>query len=93
KFRADMARWWYQVNPDWRERSGAGFVLTRGDGDLSGLFCTGQNGLVSVVKCLKFWWEMFDDPSLEEQEPDRREWMMAADDVAWTFEKLHEQMR
>ncbi|KAI5823235.1 hypothetical protein K523DRAFT_255519, partial [Schizophyllum commune Tattone D] len=69
------------------------FVLGRGDGDLSSLYCTGQNGLVSLVKRLKWWWEILEDPLIDEKERGRAEWREAVDDVAWTLKLLLEQKR
>ncbi|KAL1711661.1 hypothetical protein EV715DRAFT_169720, partial [Schizophyllum commune] len=91
KFRASMAAWWRQINPEWRTEGiddAQGLALTRGKGDLMSLYCTGQNGLVSVVVCLRWWWELFSDPLVEEQEGDRAAWCAAVDDVSWAFSKM-----
>ncbi|KAI5836573.1 uncharacterized protein SCHCODRAFT_01111296 [Schizophyllum commune H4-8] len=62
------------------------FTLRREAGDWSVLYCTGANGLVSIVKCMKWWWEMLDE--VDEQPGDRDEWRAAAADVAWTFKQV-----
>ncbi|KAL1725058.1 hypothetical protein EV714DRAFT_240257 [Schizophyllum commune] len=89
KFRLDMRTWWARINPTWHTSptaAGAAFALRRVDGDWSCMLCTGQNGLISVVKCMKWWWEMIGE--VDEQPGDRDEWRAAAADVAWAFEQV-----
>ena len=89
RFRLDMRTWWARINPTWRTSptaAGAAFALRRVDGDWSCMLCTGQNGLISVVKCMKWWWEMIGE--VDEQPGDRDKWRAAAADVAWAFEQV-----
>lgn len=87
RFRHEMKNWWANINPTWRRALGAdSFPLQRGSGDWSHMHKTGKNGLVSVVKCIKWWWEMLEE--VDEQSGDRDEWRAAAADVAWTFEQV-----
>ncbi|KAL1741831.1 hypothetical protein HDZ31DRAFT_44591, partial [Schizophyllum fasciatum] len=89
KFRHDMRIWWAHINPTWRTSptaAGTAFALRRVDGDWCCMHCTGQNGLISVVKCMKWWWEMIGE--VDEQPGDRNEWRAAADDVAWAFKQV-----
>ncbi|KAL1658893.1 hypothetical protein GGF50DRAFT_66368, partial [Schizophyllum commune] len=95
QFCVDMKKWWHALNPPWRARTSA-FALNRdgdGDGDWSSLYCVGQNGLISLIVCLKWWWEMLDDEDVEEQEGDREEWCEAVEDVAWVLGRVLEQYR
>ncbi|KAL1740790.1 hypothetical protein HDZ31DRAFT_24614, partial [Schizophyllum fasciatum] len=84
-FRDDMRLWWHHINPKWRLPT-ATFALERGEGDWSSLFCSGKNGLVSVVKCVKWWWDLLDD--VDEEDDDRDEWRLAVEEVAWVFEQV-----
>ncbi|KAL1698449.1 hypothetical protein EV121DRAFT_297180 [Schizophyllum commune] len=90
KFREDMKAWWHAINPDWRPRS-TSFSLGRGEGDWSKLFCPGQNGLISVVKCLKWWWELLEE--IDEIADDRAQWFDAVDEVTYTLGELYEQQQ
>ncbi|KAL1739184.1 hypothetical protein HDZ31DRAFT_49794, partial [Schizophyllum fasciatum] len=88
KFRDNMASWWRALNPEWRHGSTGTFALDRGQGDWSQLYYTGKNGLVSLVVCLKWWWEMLDYEEVEEEDGDREEWHNAVKDVSWAFQQV-----
>ncbi|KAL1698372.1 hypothetical protein EV121DRAFT_218278 [Schizophyllum commune] len=85
KFRKNMSLWWRNINPTWRE-STPSFALARHDGDWAALYRPGKNGLISVVKCMKWWWDLLED--VDEEESDRSEWRAALEDVIWTFEQV-----
>ncbi|TRM56353.1 hypothetical protein BD626DRAFT_357867, partial [Schizophyllum amplum] len=57
KFRSDMKTWWHNLNPEWRKKDDSHFELAREAGDFSQLYYPGINGLVTLVKSLKWWWE------------------------------------
>ncbi|KAL1724920.1 hypothetical protein EV714DRAFT_240358 [Schizophyllum commune] len=93
EFRHAFQEWWHHINPPWRLAlsSSMAFALDRRDGDWSPLYRPGKNGLISVVKCLKWWWDLLLD--VDEEEGDREVWREAVEEVAWTFEQVLNQQR
>ncbi|TRM56367.1 hypothetical protein BD626DRAFT_414108, partial [Schizophyllum amplum] len=81
-FKDAIWAWWSDINPSWRERDKGRVVPCRGEGDFSGLCCTGQNGLLSVLKCLKWLFDMEKAPNGSE------DWRTLVDDVRWVLERL-----
>lgn len=52
-FSTDWWAWWKAINPGWRLKDGA--LLQEGAGSWDVLRNPGQNGLLNVVVCLKWW--------------------------------------
>ncbi|KAJ7728989.1 hypothetical protein B0H14DRAFT_2409818 [Mycena olivaceomarginata] len=72
--------WWKAINPEWRLRDGE--LIQEGNGSWTVLRCPGQNGLLNVVVCLKWWYCAMETPS--------DAWKSAVLDVKWVLEKILE---
>ena len=70
--------WWRILNPDWRQRNGE--LVQEGEGSWDVLRCLGQNGLLNVVVCLKWWFSSMETPS--------DGWKRAVADVKWVLKSM-----
>ena len=71
------------MNPSWRNRDESGRLVVGagGSGPWDTLICPGQNGLISVLACLSWWFE-------EEHSSDR--WREAVSDVLWVLHGIEQ---
>ncbi|KAJ7770671.1 hypothetical protein B0H16DRAFT_1306430, partial [Mycena metata] len=74
--------WWTDINPAWWVKEGK---LTRdeeGEGEDSWdvLRILGQNGLLNVVVCLR-WWRVVEGKDTED-------WIKAVEDVRWVLQRM-----
>ncbi|KAJ7860854.1 hypothetical protein B0H14DRAFT_2350494 [Mycena olivaceomarginata] len=72
--------WWKAINPEWQLHDGE--LIQEGNGSWTVLRCPGQNGLLNVVVCLKWWYCAMETPS--------DAWKSAVLDVKWVLEKILE---
>ncbi|KAJ7840612.1 hypothetical protein B0H14DRAFT_2360567 [Mycena olivaceomarginata] len=71
-------QWWTRINPEWRVVDGA--LVKEGDGDWEELRCPGQNGLLNVLACLKWWRNALGRET--------EDWLDAVRDVAWALSQM-----
>ncbi|KAL1738776.1 hypothetical protein HDZ31DRAFT_50461, partial [Schizophyllum fasciatum] len=85
-YQETMWAWWMELNPSWRRGKKRNHLLKpKNPGDWSPLHRTGQNGLLTVLKGLKWFFEM-------EQKPQGSpRWRAFADDVEWVLQGLLQQ--
>ncbi|KAL1738232.1 hypothetical protein HDZ31DRAFT_51307 [Schizophyllum fasciatum] len=85
-FQEAMWGWWIELNPSWRKSKKHDKLLKpKAHGDWSPLHRTGQNGLLSVIKGLKWLFEM------EEKPAGSARWHVLFDDVNWALRGMLEQ--
>ncbi|TRM60910.1 hypothetical protein BD626DRAFT_538450 [Schizophyllum amplum] len=85
-FQDGMWAWWYEVNPSWRKgNTGNRLLKPKVSGDWAPLHHTRPNGLLSVLKGLKWLFEM------ENVRKGSKKWCTLMDDVEYAFENLLEQ--
>ena len=70
--------WWSGLNPPWRQHDESGKLIIngRGEGPWECLVCLGQNGPISVLACLSWW---FGGKGLSDR------WKDAVRDVLWAL--------
>ncbi|KAF8205186.1 hypothetical protein K438DRAFT_1529246, partial [Mycena galopus ATCC 62051] len=77
-FAAQWWTWWTAINPSWRHVID-GKPVMEGEGSWASLKCPGQNGLLNVLACLKWWGAALNGESAE--------WLEAMRDVGWALEQ------
>ncbi|KAK7045901.1 SERTA domain-containing protein 3 [Paramarasmius palmivorus] len=77
--------WWNSMMPGWRTRSADGHWERSGEGDWGALRCPGQNGLLSIMACLRWW--LIKDSKASVREADSS-WQALFADVCWVMEEL-----
>ncbi|KAJ3714470.1 hypothetical protein C8R42DRAFT_591169, partial [Lentinula raphanica] len=83
---ADFAsQWWVwysMISPQWRERDALGRIVVNGTGkgDWDEFDRSGQNGMLSLVVSLHWWYCHLDGPSLD--------WTSALRDISWVISEL-----
>ncbi|KAJ3765812.1 hypothetical protein FB446DRAFT_654704 [Lentinula raphanica] len=79
--------WYSMFNPEWRERNQFGRIIVNGsgDGDWDEFNRPGQNGMLSLLVSLHWWYHRLDGPS-----PD---WVSAFHDVSWVLAELVKENR
>lgn len=55
-FGTEVMAYWERISPEWRERNGQGGMNRTGSGSWLKLRFPGQNGLLSVLACLRWWY-------------------------------------
>ncbi|KAF8193117.1 hypothetical protein K438DRAFT_1589591 [Mycena galopus ATCC 62051] len=78
-FAVQWWKWWATINPSWR-RVVDGKLVKEGEGPWASLKCPGQNGLLNVLACLKWWGAALNGVS--------GEWLEAVKDVGWALEQM-----
>ncbi|KAJ3751970.1 hypothetical protein EV360DRAFT_56019 [Lentinula raphanica] len=81
-FGSQWWRWYSMINPEWRERNAFGRIVVdgSGEGDWDEFDRSGQNGMLSLLVSLHWWYHHLDSPS-----PD---WLSALRDVSWVLSEL-----
>ncbi|KAF8215249.1 hypothetical protein K438DRAFT_1562090 [Mycena galopus ATCC 62051] len=77
-FAAQWWKCWTAINPSWRWVNGK--LVMEGEGEWASLKCPGQNGLLNVLACLKWWGAALNRESAE--------WLEAVRDVGWALEQM-----
>ncbi|KAJ3766758.1 hypothetical protein FB446DRAFT_653286, partial [Lentinula raphanica] len=83
EFTSEWWGWYSIINPEWRERDAAtGRIVVNGsgEGDWEQFDHPGQNGMLSLVVSLNWWYQRLDSPS--------HEWSAALRDVSWVISEL-----
>ncbi|KAF8183264.1 hypothetical protein K438DRAFT_1599921 [Mycena galopus ATCC 62051] len=78
-FSAQWWNWWIAINPSWRCVVDGKLVM-EGEGTWASLKCSGQNGVLNVLACLKWWGAALKGESAE--------WLEAVRDVGWVLEQM-----
>ncbi|KAJ3817221.1 hypothetical protein F5880DRAFT_1493276 [Lentinula raphanica] len=84
------SEWWVRYsmfNPQWRERDASGRIVVNGEGegDWDEFNRPGQNGMLSLVVSLHWWYHRLDSPSSD--------WLSALRDIAWVLSELVKENR
>ena len=78
-----MWAWWVDLNPSWRKgKKQDRLTKPKNHGDWSPLHHTGVNGLLTVLKGLKWFFEM------EEKPKGSARWRVMLEDVEWALKGL-----
>ncbi|KAJ3819153.1 hypothetical protein F5880DRAFT_1452038, partial [Lentinula raphanica] len=80
-FSASVLAYWRSLNPEWRLGSN-GELLCEVKGSWTKLRFPGQNGLLSIVACLHWWYD------LEDRSQGIEDWLEAVQDVSWSLESM-----
>ncbi|KAJ3840330.1 hypothetical protein F5878DRAFT_674973 [Lentinula raphanica] len=82
KFASQWWAWYSIINPEWRERDAVGKIVVNGtgEGDWEEFDRAGQNGMLSLVVSLHWWYRRLDSPSSD--------WLSALRDVSWVISEL-----
>ncbi|EEB88825.1 hypothetical protein MPER_13160 [Moniliophthora perniciosa FA553] len=83
-FGQSVITWWDSMMPSWRTRDENGCWAQTGEGDWGVLCCPGQNGLLSVLACLR-WWLIAEGGDVENASA---LWRSLFSDVCWVMEQL-----
>ena len=84
-----MWRWWSSLNPQWRERNADGRVAKAGGsaGDWLSMHYPGINGFLSVLKGVKWWFD------LEGKPQGSHGWLELVRDIQWALDGVWDQLR
>ncbi|KAJ3751922.1 hypothetical protein F5878DRAFT_549901 [Lentinula raphanica] len=85
EFASQWWKWYSMINPEWRERDALGRIVVNGsgEGDWDEFDRSGQNGMLSLVISLYWWYRRLDNPS--EPSPD---WLAGLRDISWVLSEL-----
>ncbi|KAI5890880.1 uncharacterized protein SCHCODRAFT_02734338 [Schizophyllum commune H4-8] len=88
-WKASIWRWWSSLNPQWRQRNTDGKVgKGRGTaGDWLCLHYPGLNGHLSVLKGVKWWFDLEGNPG------GSRSWLELVEDIQWALDGVLKQLR
>ncbi|EEB97225.1 hypothetical protein MPER_03502 [Moniliophthora perniciosa FA553] len=88
QFPQSVITWWDSMMPSWRTQNQDGHWAQTGEGDWGILHCPGQNGLLSVLACLR-WWLIAEGGEVEQAS---ELWRYLFSDVCWVMEQLQKEM-
>ncbi len=82
-FTDNVWSWWSSINPSWRLRDEKGRLVVGagGSGPWEELLRPGQNGLVSVLVCLMWWFR---------KDGETAGWKEIVKDVLWVMQQVHQ---
>ncbi|KAJ7594160.1 hypothetical protein C8J56DRAFT_776411 [Mycena floridula] len=83
EFTEQWTLWWKSMNPDWRLTDESGDLLREGSGEWGKMVAPGQNGFLSVITSLR-WWFM----GMQDGDSDSLPWSNAVLDVTWVMERI-----
>ncbi|KAJ3766349.1 hypothetical protein FB446DRAFT_653954 [Lentinula raphanica] len=81
-FATQWWKWYSIINPEWRERDATGRIVVdgSGEGEWEEFDRSGQNGMLSLVVSLHWWYRRLDSPSSD--------WLAALRDISWVLSEL-----
>ncbi|KAJ3965285.1 hypothetical protein EV361DRAFT_810960 [Lentinula raphanica] len=87
KFSLEWWKWYSIFNPVWRERDASGRIVVNGEGEgeWDEFDRPGQNGMLSLVVSLHWWYHCLDSPSSD--------WLSALRDISWVLSELVKEKR
>ncbi|KAJ3833810.1 hypothetical protein F5878DRAFT_545897 [Lentinula raphanica] len=82
EFSSEWWVWYSMINPEWRERDISGRVVVdgSGEGEWDEFDRPGQNGMLSLVVSLHWWYLRLESPSSD--------WESALRDISWVLSEL-----
>ncbi|KAF5348176.1 hypothetical protein D9757_014680 [Collybiopsis confluens] len=82
EFATQWWQWYSIINPEWRERDGSGRIVVNGsgEGEWDEFDLPGQNGMLSLLVSLRWWYHLLPTPS--------DDWILALRDVSWLISEL-----
>lgn len=84
EFGTDLIEWWKILNPSWRETNEDGEFIQEGAGDWDQLVVRGRNGLLSVLACMLWWYDL--EEGFDQDTEDA--WNAMVADVAFVIDSM-----
>lgn len=84
-FSKEVRTYWESISPEWRHNGVTGVMNRSTSGGWSKMRCPGQNGLLSILACLRWWYMHEDLPGGSDS------WKEMVSDVIWTLESMIKQ--
>lgn len=85
EFGCSVLKYWREINPDWRVELPSGHLEPSGTGSWTKLQFPRQNGLLSILACLYWWFIRLEIAG------GTANWAQAVKDVHWVLSSMHQE--